>query len=316
MNTKIDLGLTGYNELFMDDQSRAESRLPRIHEIPISQIDDFPEHPFKVKLDKDMEQLVQSIQDSGVITPVILRQKADGRYEMVSGHRRKKACELLGLETIRAEIKELSQDQATILMVESNFQRSHISFSEKAFSYKEWLSAIKRQREHPNLVGAPMGHPVEKQKSRDIVAANVGDSKSQVQRYIRLTELLPPLLDMVDAGRIGFRPAVELSYLQKDEQQSLLEIMGYIDTTPTLTQAAKLKDFSRERRLSPAVIESILTEEKPSQRQKISFRAERLRQYIPDNIPTEKTEDYVLKALEYYQRYQERKPEPPGGDIT
>jgi len=303
----IDLGLKGYDELFMTGKERLENNLPKIYDVPLDEIDDFPNHPYKVKLDEDMDQLVQSIKERGVLTAITLRVKEDGRYEVVSGHRRKKACELAGLETVRAEIKELTRDEAVILMVDSNYQRSSILPSEKAFAYKMKLDAMKRQAGRPATEnGVPVGHDSLKGKSRELLAAESVDSNTQIQRYIRLTELLPDLLDMVDEGRIAFRPAVELSYLTQEEQQSLLETISYEDATPSLAQAIKMKAFSRDSKLSEDVILSIMSEEKPNQREKYTFQAERLRKFIPQSIPYEKTEDYILKALEYYQRYQQR----------
>jgi ParB family transcriptional regulator, chromosome partitioning protein len=307
---KIDLGLTGYDELFMSDDSRAENKLPKIYDIPLSEIDDFPGHPFKVKLDEDMDQLVQSVKERGIITPITLRQKEDGRYEIVSGHRRKKASELAGLETVKAEIKDLTRDEAIILMVESNLQRSTILPSEKAFSYKMRLEAMKRQAGRPSKDNsAPVGQNFDGRTSREVLASDSPDSHSQIQRYIRLTELIPELLDMADENKIAFRPAVELSYLLKDEQKALFETMNYADATPSLAQAIKMKEFSKNGKLTPEVIESIMGEEKPNQKEKFTFKAERLRQFIPSTVPYEKTEDYVLKALEYYHRYQERQKE-------
>ncbi len=302
----IDLDLTGFAELFMNDEGRAESRLPRIYDIPLSEIDDFPNHPFKVKMDEDMNQLVQSVKERGVITPITLRQKEDGRYEIVSGHRRRKACELAGLERVPAEIKELSRDEAIILMVESNLQRSIILPSEKAFSYKMRLEAMKRQGQRTDLTSDPMG-PKSGERSNEKLAEVVNESSSQIKRYIRLTELIPELLDMVDENKIAFRPAVELSYLTETEQHNLLNSISYNDATPSLPQAIRLKEFSKAGKLSAEVIEAILGEEKPNQKEKISFKAERLRPYIPSTVPLEKTEDYIIKALEYYQRVQERK---------
>lgn len=301
----IDLDLTGFAELFMNDEGRAESRLPRIYDIPLSEIDDFPNHPFKVKMDEDMNQLVQSVKERGIITPVTLRQKEDGRYEIVSGHRRRKACELAGLERVPAEIKELSRDEAIILMVESNLQRSIILPSEKAFSYKMRLEAMKRQGQRTDLTSDPMG-PKSGERSNEKLAEVVNESSSQIKRYIRLTELIPELLDMVDENKIAFRPAVELSYLTETEQHNLLNSISYNDATPSLPQAIRLKEFSKAGKLSAEVIEAILGEEKPNQKEKISFKAERLRPYIPSTVPLEKTEDYIIKALEYYQRARER----------
>ena len=306
---QIDLGLTGLDELFMDDQERAESKLPKIHEIPLSEIDEFPNHPFHVRLDEDMDQLVESIKERGIITPVTLRQKPDGRYEIVSGHRRTKACELAGLATVKAEIKELSRDEAIILMVESNLQRTTILPSEKAFSYKMRLDAMKRQGQRKGITSTPLAGKFRNAESADIVGSCQGDSGDQVRRYIRLTHLVPPLLDMVDAGRIAFRPAVELSYLSESEQNSLLETISYEDATPSLAQAVKMKNFSQAGKLNADVILSILCEQKPNQREKISFRSERLKPYLPKNITAKQTEDYVIKALEYYHKYQLRQKE-------
>lgn len=303
---KIDLGLTGYDELFMNDAERKENKLPRIYDIPLSEIDDFPDHPFKVKLDEDMDQLIQSIKERGIITPVTLRPKEDGRYEIVSGHRRRKACELAGFDTVKAEVRELTRDEAIILMVESNLQRSVILPSEKAFSYKMRLEAINRQGQRTDLTCDPVGHKLQGMKSVEIVAESSPDSKTQVQRYIRLTELIPELLDLVDEGRIAFRPAVELSYLQKEEQSALLEQIAYADATPSLAQAIKLKRFSQDGKLNNEVIESIMSEEKPNQREKINIKYAEARRFIPASVPYEKTGEYILKALEYYHRYQER----------
>lgn len=301
---KIDLGLTGYDELFMDDKTRAENRLPRIHEIPITEIDPFPNHPYKVKLDEDMDQLMESIRERGVITPVTLRPKEDGRYEMVSGHRRMKACELAGLPTVKAEVKEMTRDEAIVLMVESNLQRSVILPSEKAFSYKMRLEAMKRMPGRPAKGNvSPVGTNL---RSDEIFAQEVGDSRNQIHRYIRLTELIQPLLDMVDEGRIALRPAVELSYLTKEEQDDLVETISYTDATPSLAQAIKMRRLSANSDLDAEVMDSILNEQKPNQKEKFSFKADQLRQYIPKSVPYEKTGDYVLKALEFYQRYQEQ----------
>lgn len=304
---KIDLGLTGYDELFMNDAERKENKLPRIYDIPLSEIDDFPDHPFKVKLDEDMDQLVQSIKERGIITPVTLRPKEDGRYEIVSGHRRKKACELAGFDTVKAEVREMTRDEAIILMVESNLQRSVILPSEKAFSYKMRLEAMKRQAGRPAQDNySPLGNNYLGTKSSDEMAAEVGESKNTIFRYIRLTELIPELLDLVDEGRIAFRPAVELSYLQKEEQGALLEQISYADATPSLAQAIKLKRFSQDGKLNNEVIESIMSEEKPNQREKINIKYAEARRFIPASVPYEKTGDYIMKALEYYHRYQER----------
>lgn len=303
---KIDLGMTGYDELFMNDQERAENRLPKIYDIPLSEIDEFPDHPFKVKDDEDMLQLVESVRERGIITPITLRRKEDGRYEIVSGHRRKRACEIAGLETIPAEIKELSRDEAIILMVESNLQRSVILPSEKAFSYKMRLEAMKRQGQRTDLTSRPVGDKLDERRSGEILGETVGESERQVQRYIRLTELVPELLQLVDDGKIALRPAVELSYLNDIEQQDLVEEIGLTLAAPSHAQAIKMRNFSKEGKLTPEVIESIMFEEKPNQREKINIRYEDARRYIPSSVPYEKTGEFVLKALEYYHRHPER----------
>lgn len=303
---KLDLGLTGLDKLFSTEQERVESQLPKIYDIPLSEIDDFPDHPYKVKEDEDMDQLVQSIKDNGILTPVTLRRKEDGRYEVVAGHRRKRACELVGIPTLRAEIKDLTRDEAVILMVESNYQRSKILPSEKAFAYKMRLEAMKRQGQRTDLTCYPLDNRLKGEKSAARFKEETGDGQAQVYRYIRLTNLIPDILEMVDEGRIAFRPAVELSYLSEAEQAYLLEEMTYNDATPSLAQAIKMHNFAKEGKLSSEVIESIMSEEKPNQREKISFRADRLRQYIPDSVPREKTEEYVMRALQHYREYQIR----------
>ena len=298
----IDLGLTAYAELFMDDASREEAKLPRIYDIPLSEIDDFPDHPFQVKLDEDMDQLVESICANGIITPVTLRQKEDGRYEMIAGHRRKKACEIAGFETIKSEIRDLTRDESIILMVESNLQRSTILPSEKAFSYKMRLEAMNRQGQRTST-SSPVGT---KLRSDAELALQTGESRNQIHRYIRLTYLIKPLLDMVDEGQIALRPAVELSYLREQEQQDLLETICYEDATPSLAQAIKLKNLSRSGGLNADSILAIMCEKKPNQAVKISFRTEKLKPYIPRNYTPQQTEEYILKALEHYHRHLER----------
>lgn len=303
----LDLGLkSAYDELFMDDKGREENRLPKIYDIPLSEIDEFPDHPYQVRMDEDMTQLVESVKERGIITPVILRKKEDGRYEMVSGHRRMKACEIAGLETVKADIQNLTRDDAIVLMVESNLQRSTILPSEKAKAYKMRLEAMKRQGQRTDLTSGPLGQKSVGVNSREELADSVPDSSRQIHRYIRLTELVPGLVNLVDEGRIAMRPAVELSYLSKQEQEDLLENISYQDATPSLAQAIKMRQFSKDGKLTEEVIESIMCEEKPNQREKISFRADRLRQFIPASVTPKQTEEYVLKALEYYQRYRER----------
>lgn len=310
--TPIDLGLKEQmNELFMNDQQRAENRLPRIHDIPLNMIDEFPDHPFQVRMDEDMDQLVESVKERGVITPVTLRKKEDGRYETVSGHRRIKACELAGLDTVPAEIKELTRDEAILLMVDSNLQRSMILPSEKAMAYKMRLEALRRMPGRPtkNETQENFGPVDQNYNARQILSESVGESEKQIQRYVRLTELAPDLLQMVDEGKIALRPAVELSYLNDIEQQDLIAAIDEADATPSHAQAIKMRNFSREGKLNPDVIESIMQEEKPNQRPKISFKYEELKQYMPSNVSYEKTSAYVISALKFYQRHLERRRE-------
>ena len=283
--TKIDLGLTGYDEMFMTDQGRAENKLPRIYDIPLQKIDDFPDHPFKVRMDEDMNQLVESVRDRGIINPILLRPKEDGRYEIVSGHRRRKACELLGQDTIRAEIREMSRDEAIIIMVESNLHRSVILPSEKAFSYKMRMEAIKRLPGRPSKENSG---PVVQNFSRDQIGDENGESGRQISRYIRLTELIPQLLQLVDDGKMSMRPAVEISYLTKKEQQMLAEAIEYADCTPSHSQAIRMRAFSKDGLLGAHVIENILDEEKPNQVERIRIKYKDAKKYIPNSVPYHK----------------------------
>ena len=298
--------LTAYDDLFQTDESRAEAKLSKIRDIPIAEIDEFPDHPFKVLLDEDMEQLVESIKRNGVMTPATVRLKEDGRYELISGHRRKKACEIAGLETLKCEVKELTRDEAIIVMVESNLQRSTILPSEKAFAYKMRLEAMNRQGQRTDLTCSPVGNKLQGRKSSDELAEKVGESKNQIFRYIRLTELVPEILQMVDERQIAFRPAVEISYLSDEQQYSLLEAMQYNDATPSLAQAIKMKKFMQDGKLTDEVIQSIMQEEKPNQREKPAFRDERITKLIPKSVPRGRESDFVVKALEFYNRYLQR----------
>lgn len=307
---KIDLGLTGYDELFMNDTERMETNLPHIYDIPIELIDDFPDHPFKVRDDEDMMQLVESVKERGIITPVTLRPKEDGRYEIVSGHRRKKACELAGFETVKAEVREMTRDEAIILMVESNFQRSQILPSEKAFAYKMRLEAMKRQAGRPSKDNsAPVVQNFDRKTTREIVAAESGESHEQVRRYIRLTNLVPELLDLVDEGKIKMRPAVELSYLDEDCQRAVVDEIDLNQATPSHAQTIRMRQFFTDGKLTPEVISAIMSEEKPNQREKIVLRGDKVRSLIPKNIPVSQTEDYVVKALEHYSRFLRQRAE-------
>ena len=306
-NKRTEIELTAYDDLFETDESRAEANLSKIREIPISEIDEFPDHPFKVLMNEDMEQLVESVSRSGVMTPATVRQKEDGRYELISGHRRKKACELAGLETLKCEVKELTHDEAIIVMVESNLQRTTILPSEKAFAYKMRLEAMKRQAGRPPKENAsPLATNLSKGRSDEELGELVGESKDQIRRFIRLTELVPEILQMVDERQIAFRPAVEISYLSEEHQYTLLEAMGYNDATPSLAQAIKMKKFMQEGKLTDGVIQSIMQEEKPNQKEKPAFKDERITKLIPKSIPRGQETDFVVKALEFYNRHLQR----------
>lgn len=307
---KIDLGLTGYDELFMNDTERMETKLPHIYDIPLELIDDFPDHPFKVRDDEDMMQLVESVKERGIITPVTLRPKEDGRYEIVSGHRRKKACELAGFETVKAEVREMTRDEAIILMVESNFQRSQILPSEKAFAYKMRLEAMKRQAGRPSKENSvPVAQNYEGKTSRELLGEQVGESQDQVRRYIRLTNLVPELLDLVDEGKIKMRPAVELSYLDEESQRAVVDEIDLNQATPSHAQTIRMRQFFTDGKLTLEVISAIMSEEKPNQREKIVLRGDKVRSLIPKNIPVSQTEDYVVKALEHYSRFLRQRAE-------
>lgn len=307
---KIDLGLTGYDELFMNDTERMETKLPHIYDIPLELIDDFPDHPFKVRDDEDMMQLVESVKERGIITPVTLRPKEDGRYEIVSGHRRKKACELAGFETVKAEVREMTRDEAIILMVESNFQRSQILPSEKAFAYKMRLEAMKRQAGRPSKENSvPVAQNYEGKTSRELLGEQVGESQDQIRRYIRLTHLVPELRDYVDEGKIKMRPAVELSYLDEESQRAVVDEIDLNQCTPSHDQTIRMRKFFTDGKLTPEVVSAIMGEEKPNQREKIVLRGDKVRSLIPKNIPVSQTEDYVVKALEHYSRFLRQRAE-------
>lgn len=292
------------DELFSSQEERDEAKLSKIRDIPLEEIDDFPDHPFQVREDEDMFQLVESIKERGVITPATVRQKEDGRYELISGHRRKRACELAGFETLRCEVVDLDRDEATILMVESNFQRSQILPSEKALAYKMRLDAMKRQAGRPSKEnGATVLPHLQGKKSREILAAESGESHEQIRKYIRLTNLVPELLEFVDEGRIKMRPAVELSYLNEDCQRDLVDEIDLNDCTPSHDQAIRMRKFFEEGKLTTEAISAIMSEEKPNQREKIVLRGDRVRSLIPKNIPINQTEEYVCKALEHYNKF-------------
>ena len=303
---KSDFTLPTLDDLFSTQEMRDDAKLAKIRDIPLELIDDFPDHPFKVRDDEDMMQLVESVKERGVITPATVRQKEDGRYELVSGHRRKRACELAGFETLRCEVVDLTRDEATILMVESNFQRSQILPSEKAYAYKMRLEAMKRQGERTDLTSSPVGT---KLRTSDELAQECGDSRNQIHRYIRLTNLVPELLDLVDEGRMKMRPAVEISFLDEDCQRDLVDEIDLNDCTPSHDQTIRMRKMFEEGKLTPEAIQAIMSEQKPNQRERIVLSGDKVRQYIPKNIPLNQTEDYVCKALEHYASYLRKRAE-------
>ena len=303
---KSDFTLPTLDDLFSTQELRDDAKLSKIRDIPLELIDDYPDHPFKVRDDEDMIQLVESVKERGVITPATVRQKEDGRYELISGHRRKRACELAGFEALRCEVVDLDRDAATVLMVESNYQRSQILPSEKAFAYKMRLEAMKRQAGRPskdNLV------PVGLNFSRVELSEQSGESQTQIQRYIRLTNLVPELLDLVDEGKIKMRPAVELSYLDEDSQRAVVDEIDLNQCTPSHDQTIRMRKFFTDGKLTPEVVSAIMSEEKPNQREKIVLRGDKVRGLIPKNIPVSQTEDYVVKALEHYSRFLRQRAE-------
>lgn len=297
------------DDLFSTQEERDDAKLSKIRDIPLIEIDDFPEHPFKVRDDEDMIQLVESVKKRGVITPATVRQKENGRYELVSGHRRKRACELAGFESLRCEIVNLDRDAATILMVESNYQRSQILPSEKAFAYKMRLDALSRQGKRTDLTSDPVGGKWNGKETAQMIGEQSGDSQTQVRRYIRLTNLVTELLDLVDEGEIKMRPAVELSYLDEDCQRAIVDEIDLNQCTPSHDQTIRMRKFFTDGKLTPEVVSAIMGEEKPNQREKIVLRGDKVRSLIPKNIPVSQTEDYVVKALEHYSRFLRQRAE-------
>lgn len=301
---KSDFALPTLDDLFSTQEERDDAKLEKIRNIPIDLIDDFPDHPFHVRDDEDMLQLVESIKTNGVLTPAVLRQKEDGRYELVSGHRRKRACELAGLTTLRSEIKDLTRDEAVVYMVESNFQRTTILPSEKAFAYKMRNEAMKRQAGRPTKDNkSPVGINLSGKQTLEVLSENSGDSRNQIHRYIRLTNLVPELLELVDEGRIKMRPAVELSYLDEDSQRDVVEQIDINDCTPSHDQTIRMRKMFDSGKLTAEAVEAIMSEEKPNQRERIVLRGDRVRSLIPKNVQLKDTEDYVCKALEHYAKY-------------
>ncbi len=311
MKGKIDLALHPVDDLFTSEDIRQERKHERLMDIPIELISDFPDHPYKVLDDESMTELVESIKSCGVIQPVIVRSKDDGEgYEMVSGHRRKHACEIAGITSIPCRVQDLTRDEAVISMVDSNLQREEILPSEKARAYKMRLDSMRRQAGRPSKENAsPVATNFSKGRSDDEMAAIVGEGKDNIRRYICLNELVPSLLDMVDEKKIALRPAVEISYLSKEEQNILSDAIEYTDATPSHAQTIKMRKYSEEGKLTGAVIESIMEEEKPNQKIQSQFKDERIRKLIPQNIPRERESDYVIQALEFYNRHRERQRE-------
>lgn len=307
---KSDFTLPTLDDLFSTQELRDDAKLSKIRDIPLELIDDFPDHPFKVRDDEDMIQLVESVKERGVITPATVRQKEDGRYELISGHRRKRACELAGFEALRCEVVDLDRDAATVLMVESNYQRSQILPSEKAFAYKMRLEAMNRQAGRPRKENpTPVVSDLDGQRTNEILGNEVGESREQIRRYIRLTNLVPELLDLVDEGKIKMRPAVELSYLDEDSQRAVVDEIDLNQCTPSHDQTIRMRKFFTDGKLTPEVVSAIMSEEKPNQREKIVLRGEKVRSLIPKNIPVSQTEDYVVKALEHYSRFLRQRAE-------
>ena len=299
-----DLGMTPLDDLFSTDESRAEAQLEKVVTLNPADISDFPNHPFKVKQDEAMAEMVDSVKQYGVLVPALVRPKADGGYEMVAGHRRKCAATLAGITEMPCIVRNLTDDEATIIMVDSNLQRETILPSEKAFAYKMKLEAMKRQGQRSDLTSTPL---VSKSRSNEELGQKNGDSREQVRRFIRLTELIPSVLDMVDSGKIAFRPAVELSYLSKEQQQSLYDTMECEDCTPSLAQAIKMKEFSRDGKLTEEVILSIMQEEKPNQREQFKMPKERISKYFAPGTPAQKIEDTIIKALELYRKRERQR---------
>lgn len=299
-----DLGMTPLDDLFSTQDDRAESQLEKVVTLNPAEISDFPNHPFKVKQDDDMAEMVESIKKYGVLVPALVRPKEDGGYEMVAGHRRKFAASLAGVSEIPCIVRSLTDDEATIIMVDSNLQREKILPSEKAFAYKMKLEAMKRQGQRSDLTSTPL---VSKSRSNEELGQKNGDSREQVRRFIRLTELIPPVLQMVDDGKIAFRPAVELSYLSKEQQESLYSTMECEDCTPSLAQAIKMKEFSKDGKLTDEVILSIMQEEKPNQREQLKIPKERISKYFALGTPAQKIEDTIIKALELYRKRERQR---------
>ena len=297
------------DEYFTTQEQRDDAKLKKIHEIPLEEIDEFPDHPFKVLDDEDMMNLAESVREQGIITPATLRKKEDGRYEILSGHRRKRACELAGLDTLRSEVVEMDRDAAVIFMVDSNLQRTTILPSEKAFSYKMRLEAMKRQGKRRDLTSVPVAQKLKGTVSRAILGQEVGESQDNVRRYIRLTELIPELLEKVDKGEIALRPAVDISYLPEDIQRSLLDTIEMEQCTPSYAQTRRMRNLLAEGKLTDEAIYAIMQEEKPNQKKKFTISASKIEKVLPQSVKASQREDFILKAIDYYAKHLQRKKE-------
>ena len=306
---KPSFTLNTVDDMFTTQEIRDERKLPRIRDIPIKAIKDFPDHPYKVKDDEDMMNLMESIKENGVLTPVTVRKIPGGSYEMISGHRRKRACELLGMPVIRGEVVELDRDEAIIMMCDSNLQRTTILPSEKAFAYKMRLDAMNRMPGRPKVNLTPVESNFNKMRTNEQLGHEVGERREQIRRYIRLTELIPEILELVDEGKIALRPAVEISYFPKDLQEDLVDIMEMEACTPSHAQTIRMRRLLADDKLTAESITAIMQEEKPNQKEKIILRDDRTRSLIPKDLPVNKREDYIIKALEHYGRYLKKQRE-------
>ncbi len=302
----IEMKLPSLDELFSSQEERDDAKLKRIYDIPLDEIDPFPDHPFKVRDDEDMLNLVESVRVNGVLTPATVRRKEDGRYELLSGHRRLRACELAGIDTLRCEVVDMTRDEGTIFMVESNFQRTKILPSEKAFAYKMRMEAMNRRGKRSDLTSGPLGPRF---RSDEELALEVSDSARQIKRYIRLTELIPEILEMVDEGQMAMRPALEISFIPRVQQGHIWQCMDAEQCSPSHAQAIRMRQMAAEKKLTPEAIEAILLEEKPNQKERIVLRGERFSRLFPPDLPTSKREDYVAAAMEYYARHRQRQRE-------
>lgn len=308
-HSAANIELSAFDDLFETDESRADLKRERLMEIPVTEIQDFPEHPYQVRDDESMMELVESIKEKGLINPVMVRPLPDGKYEMIAGHRRKRACEIAGIETVKARVTDVSRDEAILIMVDSNLQREEILPSEKAFAFKMRLEAMKRQGKRTDLTSVPMAQKLK--TSRELLGEQVGESQDQIRRYIRLTNLIPEMLNLVDDKKIAMRPAVEISYLSSEEQFDLANAIDAEQCTPSHDQTLRMKRFSQEGKLTQEAIQAIMSEAKPNQREKPAFRDKRIANLIPKSVPYERQSDYVVKALEYYNRLLERKRNQP-----